>query len=163
MGAAFNIALFASLLALWVSLVILEKTITRRQRGRMFYGLAGLMLIAIAPITHGHCLTYDPIVAAKQPMKFYQTGAGKLSSILQRNPAFGSILFILLFRAEGQIQTIGPLFPKRGTPVVVLVWTMQIGSLYGVIGSLSFIADRFYRRFFTANSRSKSPHLGLWS
>ena len=54
------------------------------------------------------------------------------------------IVFILLFRlAEGQVQTIGPLFLRDARAAGGLgLSTQEVGAIYGTAGTAAFLVDR---------------------
>lgn len=62
------------------------------------------------------------------------------------------VLFIVLFRfAEGQVQTIGPLFMKEARELGGLgLSTDQIGSIYGIYGTAAFLLGSILGGYFTA-------------
>lgn len=62
------------------------------------------------------------------------------------------VLFIVLFRfAEGQVQTIGPLFMKEARELGGLgLTTDQIGSIYGIYGTAAFLIGSILGGYFTA-------------
>ena len=62
------------------------------------------------------------------------------------------VLFIVLFRfAEGQVQTIGPLFMKEARELGGLgLSTDQIGGIYGIYGTAAFLVGSILGGYFTA-------------
>ena len=152
MGAAFNIARVFSTGALVSLAGYLEKTHTPATAWSYVYGLAGLMLIAIALYHTWSLPDVRTERSSKTANEIYQTLSEVVIEFFKKPGIWLSILFILLFRAaEGQIQTIGPLFLKEARASGGLgLDNAVIGSLYGVIGSLSFIAGSLLGGYFTA-------------
>ena len=70
-----------------------------------------------------------------------------------RKPGIGiAILFIVLFRfAEGQVQTIGPLFliEARASGGLGLS-TEQVGGIYGTVGTAAFLVGSILGGYFTS-------------
>jgi MFS transporter, PAT family, beta-lactamase induction signal transducer AmpG len=70
-----------------------------------------------------------------------------------KKPGLGlAVLFIVLFRfAEGQVQTIGPLFMIEARDKGGLgLTTEQMGSLYGTAGTAAFLVASILGGYFTA-------------
>ncbi len=70
-----------------------------------------------------------------------------------KKPGLGmAVIFILLFRfAEGQVQTIGPLFMIEARDKGGLgLTTEQMGSLYGTAGTAAFLVGSILGGYFTA-------------
>lgn len=152
MGAAFNIArVFSTGALLWLA-GHLEKSCTPATAWSYVYGLAGLMLIVIA-LYHSWSLPDVRVErSTKTANEIYQTLCEVIVEFFKKPGIWLSIVFILLFRAaEGQIQTIGPLFLKGARDSGGLgLDNAIIGSLYGVIGSICFIAGSLLGGYFTA-------------
>lgn len=75
-----------------------------------------------------------------------------ISDFLKKPGIWVAILFIVLFRfAEGQVQTIGPLFliehrDKGGLGLT----TEQVGGIYGTVGTLAFLVGSILGGYFTS-------------
>lgn len=70
-----------------------------------------------------------------------------------RKPGIGlAILFIVLFRfAEGQVQTIGPLFLIEARDQGGLgLTTEQVGGIYGTVGTAAFLIGSILGGYFTS-------------
>ena len=82
----------------------------------------------------------------------WQTLMEVVSDFLQKPGIWLAILFIVLFRfAEGQVQTIGPLFliearDKGGLGLT----TEQIGGIYGTVGTGAFLVGSILGGYFTS-------------
>ncbi len=72
--------------------------------------------------------------------------------LFQKPGIWMMVLFIVLFRfAEGQVQTIGPLFMKEARTLGGLgLTTDQIGSIYGIYGTAAFLIGSILGGYFTA-------------
>jgi PAT family beta-lactamase induction signal transducer AmpG len=62
------------------------------------------------------------------------------------------ILFILLFRtAEGQVQTIGPLFLRDARAIGGMgLSTQEVGAIYGTAGTAAFLVGSILGGYFTS-------------
>ncbi|MFO1263723.1 MAG: MFS transporter [Rhodoferax sp.] len=75
-----------------------------------------------------------------------------VADFLQKPGIWLAILFIVLFRfAEGQVQTIGPLFliearDKGGLGLT----TEQVGGIYGTVGTAAFLVGSILGGYFTS-------------
>jgi PAT family beta-lactamase induction signal transducer AmpG len=75
-----------------------------------------------------------------------------IRDFLQKPGIWMAILFIVLFRfAEGQVQTIGPLFliearDKGGLGLT----TEQVGGIYGTVGTAAFLVGSILGGYFTS-------------
>ena len=75
-----------------------------------------------------------------------------IGDFLKKPGIWVAILFIVLFRfAEGQVQTIGPLFliehrDKGGLGLT----TEQVGGIYGTVGTLAFLVGSILGGYFTS-------------
>jgi PAT family beta-lactamase induction signal transducer AmpG len=74
------------------------------------------------------------------------------SDFLKKPGIWLAILFIVLFRfAEGQVQTIGPLFLKEARETGGLgLSTEQIGAIYGTAGTAAFLVGSILGGYFTS-------------
>ena len=82
----------------------------------------------------------------------WQTLMEVIQDFLQKPGIWSSILFIVLFRfAEGQVQTIGPLFliETRAQGGLGLT-TEQVGGIYGTVGTGAFLVGSILGGYFTS-------------
>ncbi len=82
----------------------------------------------------------------------FQTLKEVVADFLRKPGVWMAILFIILFRfAEGQVQTIGPLFliEARGKGGLGLT-TEQVGGIYGTAGTAAFLVGSILGGYFTA-------------
>ncbi len=82
----------------------------------------------------------------------FKTLAEVVKDFLQKPGIWLAILFIVLFRfAEGQVQTIGPLFLLEARDKGGLgMTTEQVGGIYGTVGTAAFLIGSILGGYFTA-------------
>lgn len=82
----------------------------------------------------------------------FKTLAEVVKDFLQKPGIWLAILFIVLFRfAEGQVQTIGPLFLLEARDKGGLgLTTEQVGGIYGTVGTAAFLVGSILGGYFTA-------------
>nr|WP_315491100.1 MFS transporter [uncultured Rhodoferax sp.] len=75
-----------------------------------------------------------------------------VKDFLQKPGIWLAILFIVLFRfAEGQVQTIGPLFLLEARDKGGLgLTTEQVGGIYGTVGTAAFLVGSILGGYFTS-------------
>ena len=75
-----------------------------------------------------------------------------VKDLLQKPGIWLAILFIVLFRfAEGQVQTIGPLFLIEARDKGGLgLSTEQVGGIYGTVGTAAFLVGSILGGYFTS-------------
>ena len=75
-----------------------------------------------------------------------------IADFLQKPGIWLAILFIVLFRfAEGQVQTIGPLFLIEARDQGGLgLTTEQVGGIYGTVGTAAFLVGSIMGGYFTS-------------
>lgn len=75
-----------------------------------------------------------------------------VADFLQKPGIWLAILFIVLFRfAEGQVQTIGPLFLIEARAQGGLgLTTEQVGGIYGTVGTAAFLVGSILGGYFTS-------------
>lgn len=75
-----------------------------------------------------------------------------VADFLQKPGIWLAILFIVLFRfAEGQVQTIGPLFLiEARTQGGLGLSTEQVGGIYGTVGTAAFLVGSILGGYFTS-------------
>ena len=82
----------------------------------------------------------------------WKTLAEVVQDFLSKPGIWLSVLFIVMFRfAEGQVQTIGPLFliETRETGGLGLT-TEQVGGVYGTVGTAAFLVGSILGGYFTS-------------
>lgn len=82
----------------------------------------------------------------------FKTLAEVVQDFLQKPGIWLAILFIVLFRfAEGQVQTIGPLFLIEARSKGGLgLSTEQVGGIYGTVGTAAFLVGSILGGYFTS-------------
>ncbi len=82
----------------------------------------------------------------------FKTLAEVVKDFLQKPGIWLAVLFIVLFRfAEGQVQTIGPLFLLEARNKGGLgMTTEQVGGVYGTVGTAAFLVGSILGGYFTA-------------
>ena len=82
----------------------------------------------------------------------FKTLAEVVKDFLQKPGIWLAVLFIVLFRfAEGQVQTIGPLFLLEARDKGGLgMTTEQVGGIYGTVGTAAFLVGSILGGYFTA-------------
>jgi PAT family beta-lactamase induction signal transducer AmpG len=152
-GAFFNASKFLTLGVLVVWAGQLERSIgVQAAWSLIFVGLAGLLAALAAwnawalPGTGG---TTAPVHSA---VEVWHTLREVVLAFLRKPQIGRAIVFIVLFRfAEGQVQTIGPLFllepRERGG---LGLSTEQMGAIYGGVGTLAFLVGSILGGAFAA-------------
>jgi PAT family beta-lactamase induction signal transducer AmpG len=156
-GAFFNGAKFLSLGGLVILAGHLEQTIGPQAAWAAVFGLLGALMIGLG-LYHAWALPgprADTALVAGQAA----TVGGTVAVLLDVIRAFFAkpgiwlgILFILLFRtAEGQVQTIGPLFLRDARTLGGMgLSTQEVGAIYGTAGTAAFLAGSILGGYFTS-------------
>ncbi len=141
-GAFFNASKFLTLGALIVWAGHLEKSVgVFNAWSTIFIGMA--VLLACLAAYNAWALP-SPANTAGGPLNkadVARTLREVIAAFLRKPGIIGAIAFIVLFRfAEGQVQTIGPLFMLEAREKGGLgLGTEQLGTIYGGIGTLTFL------------------------
>jgi len=155
-GAFFNGAKFLSLGGLVILAGHLEQRVGAQLAWSTVFGLlgalmAGLGLYHLWALPGPHSGTPVPTQAA--------TMRGTAAVLVDVIRAFFAkpgiwlgILFILLFRtAEGQVQTIGPLFLRDARAIGGMgLSTQEVGAIYGTAGTAAFLVGSILGGYFTS-------------
>ncbi len=154
-GAFFNGAKFLSLGGLVILAGHLEQAIGPQAAWATVFGLLGALMAGLG-LYHAWALP-GPRADAARPAS--STVRGTVAVLVDVIRAFFAkpgiwlgILFILLFRtAEGQVQTIGPLFLRdaRGIGGMGLS-TQEVGAIYGTAGTAAFLVGSILGGYFTS-------------
>ncbi|PQO88515.1 MFS transporter [Massilia phosphatilytica] len=162
-GAFFNGAKFLSLGGLVILAGFLEQRIGPPAAWATVFGLLGALLAGLGLY---HAWALPGAVKAG-------TGAsvrGTVDVLVDVVRAFFAkpgiwmgIVFILLFRlAEGQVQTIGPLFLRDARAVGGLgLSTQEVGAIYGTAGTAAFLVGSILGGWFTSRVGLKRAMLVL--
>ena len=152
-GAFFNASKFLTLGGLLVLAGYLEKKVGVFNAWSTIFVLLGVLLAALASYNAyalpGTLNTEHADLTAASVLK---TLREVIADFLLKPGIWIAILFIVLFRfAEGQVQTIGPLFliearDKGGLGLT----TEQVGGIYGTAGTAAFLVGSILGGYFTA-------------
>ena len=152
-GAFFNAAKFLSLGGLVILAGYLEARIGTSAAWAAVFGLLGAGLAGLG-LYHGWALpgTLNAPAHAGSARAVARTLADVVKAFFAKDGIWMAILFIVLFRAaEGQIQTIGPLFLRDARAVGGLgLSTAEVGAVYGTAGTVAFLVGSIAGGYFTA-------------
>jgi PAT family beta-lactamase induction signal transducer AmpG len=154
-GAFFNGAKFLSLGGLVILAGHLEQQVGPQAAWATVFGLLGALMAALG-LYHAWALP-GPRTAAAGPASATMRGtAAVLADVIRaffaKPGIWLGILFILLFRtAEGQVQTIGPLFLRDARAIGGLgLSTQEVGAIYGTAGTAAFLVGSILGGYFTS-------------
>lgn len=152
-GAFFNASKFLTLGGLLVLAGHLEKSIGVFNAWSTIFALLAVVLALLASYNAwalpGALNTEHASLSAESIVK---TLKEVIVDFLKKPGIWLAILFIVLFRfAEGQVQTIGPLFliearDKGGLGLT----TEQVGAIYGTAGTAAFLVGSILGGYFTS-------------
>ena len=152
-GAFFNAAKFLSLGGLVILAGFLEARIGTASAWTVVFGLLGAALVGLG-MYHSWALpgTLSVPSGDSSARDIARTLVDVVKAFFAKEGIWLAILFIILFRAaEGQIQTIGPLFLRDARAVGGLgLSTAQVGAVYGTAGTVAFLAGSIAGGYFTA-------------
>jgi MFS transporter, PAT family, beta-lactamase induction signal transducer AmpG len=152
-GAFFNASKFLTLGGLLVLAGHLENRLGVHPAWSLIFGLLAALLALLAAynawalpgtLNSGH--------ADLRMARVAQTLKEVIADFLRKPGIWMAMAFIVLFRfAEGQVQTIAPLFLKEARAQGGLgLSTEQIGYVYGTAGTLAFLLGSILGGYFTA-------------
>lgn len=162
-GAFFNGAKFLSLGGLVILAGFLEQRIGPPAAWATVFGVLGALLAGLG-LYHVWALPETVRRGAGASMR------GSVDVLVDVVRAFFAkpgiwmgIVFILLFRlAEGQVQTIGPLFLRDARAAGGLgLSTQEVGAIYGTAGTAAFLVGSILGGWFTARVGLKRAMLVL--
>ena len=152
-GAFFNAAKFLSLGGLVILAGFLETRIGTAGAWTVVFALLGAGLAGLG-LYHGWALpgTLNVAATGTTARGVARTLADVIKAFFAKEGIWTAILFIILFRAaEGQIQTIGPLFLRDARAVGGLgLSTAEVGAVYGTAGTVAFLIGSIAGGYFTA-------------
>lgn len=155
-GAFFNGAKFLSLGGLVILAGHLEGTVGAATAWATVFGLLGALMLVLG-LYHGWALPgRRPDDARAADGGSMRAAARVLADVVRtffaKRGIWMGILFILLFRAaEGQVQTIGPLFLRDARAIGGLgLSTQEVGAIYGTAGTAAFLAGSILGGYFTS-------------
>lgn len=152
-GAFFNGAKFLSLGGLVILAGVLEQRVGAAAAWSTVFAMLGALLAGLG-LYHAWALP-DVRRGAGTPASVRATAALLLDVIrafFAKRGIWMGILFIVLFRlAEGQVQTIGPLFLRDARAIGGLgLSTQEVGAIYGTAGTAAFLAGSVLGGYFTS-------------
>lgn len=152
-GAFFNASKFLTLGGLLVLAGHLEKTIGVFNAWSTIFVLLAVLLALLASYNAWALPgTLNTETSDLTAAGILRTLKDVIGDFLLKPGIWMAILFIVLFRfAEGQVQTIGPLFliearDKGGLGLT----TEQVGSIYGTVGTGAFLVGSILGGYFTS-------------
>lgn len=153
-GAFFNGAKFLSLGGLVILAGYLEQRVGAQLAWSTVFGLLGALMAGLG-LYHLWALP-GPQPAASAPVPGARAPLDVLADVIRaffaKPGIWLGILFILLFRtAEGQVQTIGPLFLRDARAVGGMgLSTQEVGAIYGTAGTAAFLVGSILGGYFTS-------------
>lgn len=152
-GAFFNASKFLTLGGLLVLAGHLEQKIGVFNAWSTIFVMLSILLAALAAYNAWALPgTLNTSHAALNMATVFKTLKEVVADFLRKPGVWLAILFIILFRfAEGQVQTIGPLFliEARNKGGLGLT-TEQVGGIYGTAGTAAFLVGSILGGYFTA-------------
>jgi PAT family beta-lactamase induction signal transducer AmpG len=151
-GAFFNGAKFLSLGGLVILAGVLEPRIGAPAAWATVFGLLGALLAALG-LYHAWALpARRKAVGTASARGAAILLADVIRAFFAKPDIWRGIVFILLFRlAEGQVQTIGPLFLRDARALGGLgLSTQAVGAIYGTAGTAAFLLGSVLGGWFTA-------------
>nr|WP_295081264.1 MFS transporter [uncultured Roseateles sp.] len=152
-GAFFNASKFLTLGGLLVLAGHLEKSMGVFNAWSVIFAVLATLLAALAAY-NAKVLpnVLSPVTDDRSAANVWRTLKEVIADFLKKPGIWAMILFIVLFRfAEGQVQTIGPLFliearEKGGLGLT----TEQVGGIYGTVGTGAFLIGSILGGYFTS-------------
>jgi PAT family beta-lactamase induction signal transducer AmpG len=160
-GAFFNGAKFLSLGGLVILAGHLEQRVGAQMAWATVFGLLGALMAGLG-LYHLWALPGPRAGVAPAPAPVpvqsatLQGTAAVLADVIRaffaKPGIWLGILFILLFRtAEGQVQTIGPLFLRDARAIGGMgLSTQEVGAIYGTAGTAAFLVGSILGGYFTS-------------
>ena len=151
-GAFFNGAKFLSLGGLVILAGFLEQRIGPPAAWATVFGLLGALLAGLG-LYHLWALPETVRTAAGASVRgTVDVLVDVVRAFFAKPGIWMGIVFILLFRlAEGQVQTIGPLFLRDARAVGGLgLSTQEVGAIYGTAGTAAFLVGSILGGWFTS-------------
>lgn len=155
-GAFFNTSRFLTLGGLLVAAGHLEREVGAQNAWSLIFASLAALLAALA-LYNARALpsAVNPAAAAGSQAAWQRvtlTLREVVTAFLRKPGIARAILFIVLFRfAEGQVQTIGPLFLLEPRAQGGLgLSTEQVGAVYGTAGTVAFLIGSVLGGYFTS-------------
>jgi PAT family beta-lactamase induction signal transducer AmpG len=156
-GAFFNGAKFLSLGGLVILAGVLEQRVGAAAAWAAVFGLLGALLAGLGLY---HVWALPGTVASSAGASVRGTVdvlVDVVRAFFAKPGIWMGIVFILLFRlAEGQVQTIGPLFLRDARAAGGLgLSTQEVGAIYGTAGTAAFLVGSILGGWFTSRAGLK--------
>jgi PAT family beta-lactamase induction signal transducer AmpG len=152
-GAFFNGAKFLSLGGLVILAGFLEQRIGASAAWATVFALLGALLAGLG-LYHAWALpgTLTPAAVGASVRGAADVLVDVVRAFFAKPGIWMGIVFILLFRlAEGQVQTIGPLFLRDARALGGLgLSTQEVGAIYGTAGTAAFLVGSILGGWFTS-------------
>jgi MFS transporter, PAT family, beta-lactamase induction signal transducer AmpG len=152
-GAFFNGAKFLSLGGLVILAGFLEQRIGASAAWATVFALLGALLAGLG-LYHAWALpgTLTPAAVGASMRGAADVLVDVVRAFFAKPGIWMGIVFILLFRlAEGQVQTIGPLFLRDARALGGLgLSTQEVGAIYGTAGTAAFLVGSILGGWFTS-------------
>ncbi|MGN6829799.1 MFS transporter [Paucibacter sp. M5-1] len=152
-GAFFNASKFLTLGGLLVLAGQLERSMGVMNAWSVIFALLAVLLALLAAY-NAYALpgTLNTGHAELTAASVWRTLREVIADFLSKPGIWLMVLFIVLFRfAEGQVQTIGPLFLIEARDKGGLgLSTEQVGGVYGTVGTAAFLVGSILGGYFTS-------------
>ncbi len=151
-GAFFNAAKFVTLGPLVYLAGYLEKSLPPAQAWTIIFAIMGVLLFSLG-LYNSWSLPGTKNAQSKASVhSIFVTLQDVIIEFFKKPGIWLAIVFIILFRAaEGQIQTIGPLFLREAKNLGGLgLTTDQVGTAYGVAGTIAFLGGSILGGYFAS-------------
>jgi len=152
-GAFFNGAKFLSLGGLVILAGFLEQRVGASAAWATVFALLGALLAGLG-LYHAWALpgTLTPAAVGASMRGAADVLVDVVRAFFAKPGIWMGIVFILLFRlAEGQVQTIGPLFLRDARALGGLgLSTQEVGAIYGTAGTAAFLVGSILGGWFTS-------------
>jgi PAT family beta-lactamase induction signal transducer AmpG len=150
-GAFFNGAKFLSLGGLVILAGFLEQRVGAPAAWATVFGLLGALLAGLG-LYHAWALPGAAATAGGSVRGTAAVLVDVVRAFFAKPGIWLGIVFILLFRlAEGQVQTIGPLFLRDARALGGLgLSTQEVGAIYGTAGTAAFLVGSILGGWFTS-------------
>lgn len=151
-GAFYNAAKFITLGGLVYLAGYLEKRLDPAQAWTVIFAIMGVMLVVLG-LYHSWALPGTKNTNTEASMRsVFLTLQDVIIDFFKKPGIWLAITFIILFRAaEGQIQTIGPLFLREAKNLGGLgLTTEQVGLAYGTAGTIAFLGGSILGGYFAS-------------
>lgn len=151
-GAFFNTAKFITLGGLVWLAGYLEKNLTPAHAWTVIFTILGVLLVSLGLYNSWSLPNSHQAQSTSSIRSIFETLQDVIAEFFKKPGIWLAISFIILFRAaEGQIQTIGPLFLRDARALGGLgLTTDQVGLAYGTAGTIAFLGGSILGGYFAS-------------